>query len=133
MDIKDLAKKYGLKRDDFWELHGNWILTHDAVTKIMHEEGIIIKRLESIFQSEDSSRFIVTASKVIREENGDHNFISITSVGEADRKNCRIPYLSSMAEKRGIDRCVLKLIRAYEYGIYSEVEADDFKKGDSNG
>ena len=33
-----------------------------------------------------------------------------------------------MAEKRGRDRCVLKLIKAYEWGIYSEEEADDFKK-----
>ena len=33
-----------------------------------------------------------------------------------------------MAEKRGVDRCVLKLINAYEYGIYSDVESDDFKK-----
>ena len=39
-----------------------------------------------------------------------------------------MPYIASMAEKRGIDRCVLKLINAYQYGIYSEVEADDFKK-----
>ena len=35
-----------------------------------------------------------------------------------------------MAEKRGIDRCVLKLINAYEYGISSEVEAEDFRKPD---
>jgi hypothetical protein len=33
-----------------------------------------------------------------------------------------------MAEKRGVDRCILKLINAYEYGIYSEEEADSFKK-----
>ena len=33
-----------------------------------------------------------------------------------------------MAEKRGIDRCILKLIRAYQYGISSEVEADDFSE-----
>ena len=36
-----------------------------------------------------------------------------------------------MAEKRGIDRAVLKLINAYEYGIYSDVEADDFKQKES--
>ena len=36
--------------------------------------------------------------------------------------------MGCMAEKRGIDRCVLKLIHAYEYGISSEVEADDFAK-----
>ena len=33
-----------------------------------------------------------------------------------------------MAEKRCIDRCILKLINAYEYGIYSDSEADSFKK-----
>ena len=53
----------------------------------------------------------------------------VTSVGEADTKNCRMGYLGCMAEKRGIDRCILKLINAYEYGIYSDVEADSFKKG----
>ena len=35
-------------------------------------------------------------------------------------------------EKRGVDRCVLKLINAYEYGIYSDSESDDFKKPKSN-
>ena len=33
-----------------------------------------------------------------------------------------------MAEKRGKDRAILKLIKAYEYGISSEEEADDFKE-----
>jgi hypothetical protein len=37
-----------------------------------------------------------------------------------------------MAEKRGIDRCVLKLINAYQYDISSEVEADDFSDGKGN-
>lgn len=37
-------------------------------------------------------------------------------------------YIASISEKRGIDRCVLKLINAYEFGVYSEVEAEDFKK-----
>jgi hypothetical protein len=33
-----------------------------------------------------------------------------------------------MAEKRLKDRLILKLINAYEYGIYSDSEADNFKK-----
>ena len=33
-----------------------------------------------------------------------------------------------MAEKRLKDRLTLKLISAYEYGGYSEEEADDFKR-----
>lgn len=35
-----------------------------------------------------------------------------------------------MAEKRGVDRCVLKSINAYQYGISSEVEAEEFRKPD---
>ena len=119
MDIKDLAKKYELKRDDFWECHGNWILSHDAVTKIATIEKIKLDKIESIYQSETCCRFLITMSK-------DGN--SITSVGEASSDNCKMSYFGAMGEKRGIDRAVLKLINAYEYGIYSEVEAEDFKK-----
>jgi len=49
-------------------------------------------------------------------------------MGEADTKNCMNQYKGSMAEKRGKDRCILKIINAYQYQIYSDVEADDFKK-----
>ena len=62
---------------------------------------------------------VVTAKK------GD---VMIWTIGEADSKNCKNLYIGSMSEKRGKDRAILKLINAYEYGIYSDVEADDFKK-----
>lgn len=119
MNIKELAKKYKLTKDDFWQCHGNWILTHDAVTKIGTIENIKLIKIESIYQSETSSRFLITMNK------GDNTIIS---AGEASKGNCTNSYFGCMAEKRGIDRCVLKLINAYEYGVYSEVEADDFKK-----
>ena len=67
----------------------------------------------------DFARFLITMQK------GDK---TIVSVGEASTKNCTSNYYGCMAEKRGIDRCVLKLINAYEYGIYSDVEADAFKQ-----
>mgnify|MGYP003116093130 CR=1 FL=1 len=119
MNIKDLAKKYELKREDFWELHGNWILTHDAVTRVATKEQIELVGIESIYQTDTICRFLVTMSKAGHK---------VTSVGEADNKTSRNPYYGCMAEKRGIDRCVLKLIRAYEYGIKSEIEADDFRR-----
>jgi len=74
--------------------------------------------IETLNSSDDLVRFLVTMTM------GDK---IITSVGEADRQNCRANYLGCMAEKRGVDRCVLKLINAYEYGIYSDTEADDFQ------
>ena len=132
MTIAELGKKYKLVSQDkegnaidLWKCHNNWILTHNAVTKIAHIEHIFIRKIESVYQSETSCRFLITMDK----EDGIGNVMaSVTSVGEADTRNSKNNYYASMAEKRGIDRCVLKLINAYEYGVYSEVEADDFKK-----
>jgi len=126
MNIGDLGKKYKLEgKVDLWKCHNNWILTHDAITKIAHMENIKLSRVDSIYQSETSCRFLIT---MVKEDKDGNVIASITSVGEADNRNSKNNYYGSMAEKRGIDRCVLKLINAYEWGVFSEVEADDFKK-----
>ena len=126
MNIADLGKKYKLDgKVDVWKCHDNWILTFDAVTKIALIDNIKLSRLEPIYQSETSCRFLVT---MVKEDKEGNVLDSVTSVGEADNRNSKNNYYGSMAEKRGIDRCVLKLINAYEYGVFSEVEADDFKK-----
>ena len=123
MRIKELAKKYNLGKDDFWELKRGqksmWIITHDAIEKIAIIENIQLINFEILNTEIDFARFLITMKK------GDK---SIISVGEASAKNCTNNYYGAMAEKRGIDRCVLKLINAYEYGIYSDVEADAFKQ-----
>ena len=121
MNIKELAKKYDLAEGDFWnhKQSGQWILTHDAVEKIANIEGILQVNIETLNSEKDFVRFLVAMSK------GD---VIITEVGEADDKNCFSSYKGCMAHKRGVDRCVLKLINAYEYGISSEVEAEDFKR-----
>ena len=120
--IKELAEKYKLNKDeDFW-LHPQsqkWILKHDAIERIAVKEGVEQGAIQPLNSTETLVRFLVTMKLGER---------VVTSVGEADTKNCRMGYLGCMAEKRGIDRCVLKLIEAYEYGVYSEVEADDFAK-----
>ena len=121
MNIKDIQKKYNLSLDDFWEhkQSKSWILTHDACSKIGNQESIELVDINVINSEPDLVRILVTMKK---------GSISITTFGEADRKNCFNPYLSCMAEKRGRDRAILKLINAYEYGVYSEIEADDFDK-----
>ena len=120
MNIKELAEKYELTNDDFWKhkQSGKWILTHDACTIISHKEEIKLESFDSLYQSDNECRFLIGMSKDGR---------IVKSVGEAGKSNCTSKYLGCMAEKRGRDRCVLKLINAYEYGIYSEEESDDFK------
>ena len=133
MKIKEIAQKYDLSKDDFWELKRKdkitnelvsmyppkWIITHDACEKIAVIEKIKLTNFEVLNTEVDFARFLITMQKEDK---------SIISIGEASTKNCTSKYYGCMAEKRGIDRCVLKLINAYEYGIYSDSEADSFKK-----
>ena len=127
MTIDDLAGKHGFKRYvDYWQhkQSGQWILKHDSVEKIANAEDIRIQKIESLYQSETSCRFLITMGKWVH---GACEEVIITT-GEADKSNCTNAYLAAMAEKRGKDRAILKLIKAYEYGISSEEEADDFKE-----
>ena len=122
--IKSIADKYSLSKDDFW-LHkqsGNWIITHNAVEKIQYIEGIEMVEFKVLNSERDFARFLITMKMDDKK---------VTTIGEADKSNTVSKYYGMMCEKRGIDRAVLKLINAYEYGIYSDVEADDFKKKDT--
>ena len=121
MNIKELAKKYGLTKQDFWELPqraGTWIVTHNACEKIADIEKIQFDYPE-IHNGGNEVAMIGKARK------GD---IEVWSTGEANPDNCKNKYKWAMAEKRLKDRLTLKLINAAEYGIYSEEEADSFKE-----
>ena len=121
MNIKELSKKYNLTKDDYWKESRSkkWIISHDACEKIADMEGIIFGLPQILNSEQNFVRMVISGKK------GD---VLIWSIGEADNKNCKNLYFGAMAEKRGKDRVILKLINAYEYGIYSDVEADDFKK-----
>ena len=122
MNIKELADKYELTKDDFWELRknsGKWIITHDACEKIAHIEGIVFHKPEVFRDSNSNIAMVGEASK------GDK---VMWTTGEASPTNNKMSYNWAMCEKRLKDRLTLKMINAYEYGVYSEVEADGFKK-----
>ena len=161
MNIEELAKKYELTKDDFWELRknsGKWIITHDACEKIAITEGIIFEPMKVIsyvptiitengekVQKVNYGRqswtpaWAGTCQKttgdvaiVLTGYKSDNPNYKIESNGEANATNCTSNYYFSIALKRAQDRIILKLINAYEYGIYSDVEADDFKKQDKS-
>ena len=127
--IKELATKYQLTKDDFWQLPQNkrlHILTHDACEKIASIEGVRYEKPEWLSKGEGG----VWAVQASGYKSDDPENILWTT-GEASKQNCTAKYLVNMAEKRAKDRLVLKLIKAYEYGIKSEEEADEFKKPDT--
>ena len=121
MNIKELSKKYNLTKEDYWQESRSkkWIISHDACEKIADMEGIIFGPPQVLNSEQNFVRMVISAKK---------GEVLMWSGGEADTKNCKNLYIGAMAEKRGKDRVILKLINAYEYGIYSDVEADNFQK-----
>ena len=161
MNIKELADKYELGKDDFWELRknsGKWIITHDACEKIAQTEGIVFdppvivsyqpavvtengEKVQQVKYGRESWKpaWAGTCQKktgdvamIITGYRQDSSDYKIWTTGEANALNCTNEYYFAMAEKRGKDRVILKLINAYEYGIYSDVEADSFGKQDKS-
>tara|TARA_R100000152_G_scaffold18399_1_gene10183 strand:+ start:3537 stop:4163 length:627 start_codon:yes stop_codon:yes gene_type:complete len=127
--IKELAKKYNLNKDDFWNLTGNvYIIKHDAVQKIAKIEKIVFENPTIVEHSREHCVLMGTATKNWKDKAGTEIYTSEWTFGEADKKtNCKNAYIFAMAEKRLKDRLTLKLVDAYEYGIYSDTEADEFK------
>ena len=52
----------------------------------------------------------------------------VFKLGEVNSKNCKNAYPQTMALKRMYDRGVIDLLRFAQEGLYSDVEADEFKK-----
>ena len=120
MTPKELIKKYKLKAGihaDYYEHFQSkkTVLTHRACETIANKEGITMDAVQVLNSERDFARFLVTMRK------GD---LVISSIGEADSKNCKNIYYGCMAEKRGVDRCVLKLIDAHDCA-FSEVDFAD--------
>ena len=129
--IIKVADKYNLnlpndRKDmtgDVWCIGNNFILKHDALTKIAKNEGVVFHKPEVHIIYNDK-QFFGVAMYGEAELDG----YKIWTTPDSTTQNTMAKYYFNMAEKRLRDRQVLKLLDLYEYGLYSDVEADDFKK-----
>tara|TARA_R100000789_G_scaffold48_1_gene130 strand:+ start:1525 stop:2169 length:645 start_codon:yes stop_codon:yes gene_type:complete len=129
-DQRTLVERYentsaALKPTDFWALHDNLIISHDAVMRIAAFEKIHFQP-PVVYGDKNAVAILVVGEKT---DDGGNVLNCMWSFGEASPDNCKNAYLWAMAEKRAKDRVTLMLIGAYEYGVYSDVEADEFKAG----
>lgn len=124
--IRDLFKNANvpMDRDDVWQVQAATVVKHKALERLAAALKIKFDSPTILRAERDEAVILVTASL------GD---IIEWSIGEACvNVNYRISgkmaaYVYAMAEKRGKDRVILKL--AGLHGVYSEDEADDFKRG----
>jgi hypothetical protein len=98
-----------------------WIALHKFLEKVANKAGINFN-LPTVLNCE-TGEVAVCVEGVDKEGN------KAWSIGEASPKNCKNDYRWAMAEKRAKDRVILKLL-GIAGDMYSEEEADEFKKND---
>ncbi|MEK9698335.1 MAG: hypothetical protein VW270_21375, partial [Candidatus Poseidoniales archaeon] len=139
---KKLHEEYNLQLDVDFYLHpqsGSYIIKHNAVKKIVakqRERGFIVETpmAQDIIYINDGTKEGIHGKEVVVAGNfylktKDGNVVDkVYKTGEVNVKNCKNAYPHTMALKRMYDRGVLDLLRFAEEGLYSDVEADDFKQ-----
>ena len=121
--------KYGLTEADFWILmntikngtkmsYTGLIISHNGCLKI---NEVLDNKVKPSCFSLDKEGY---NGSLVYTYCDDDTF----EVGEYNSKNCQNAYPYAMAFKRCFDRVVLKKSKLAFSGIYSEVEADEFKE-----
>lgn len=147
--IADILDKYG---EDFntatWKVQGTTVIYHKALERIAFRAGITFDSPQLIRAEADEAVLVVTGKLGERKEwsIGEAKCVRMIDSGRTNNygKPIKAPadpnafgnyivsgaqgsYPYAMAEKRGKDRVILKLIEL-SGDLYSEEEADDFKR-----
>ena len=114
--LRDLLPQGVNPRDTVWDCHGTWVMYHRYIEQIAAHNQVSIVDLDLCNVGEKNA---VVKCEV---EAGDRKIITF---GEASPANCKNAYPVAMAEKRAVDRAVLKAVLIHGT-IYSENEDETF-------
>jgi hypothetical protein len=122
---KEIAKfmaDFGVNADEVWKIaQGNaYAVKHKALERVAAERGIATTSLKVL--ALDQEKGIAAVEAEVR-----HGDMQFRSFGEVSPKNNKNSYPLAMAEKRAVDRAILKALVVHGE-LYSEDEADDFKR-----
>ena len=122
------SKKYDLTPGDFW------ILMNKTKTNKMAYTGLIISHNGCLKVNDTLDNPVNPKCFELDKEGYAGSLVytyideDVYEVGEFNSTNGKNPYPYAMAFKRCFDRVVLKKSKLAYAGIYSEVEADEFKQ-----
>ena len=125
--IAQLYKEFSLTKDDIFKHKHYLIITRSGVEKIQS-----VSNIEVNFTLEQCTpNFSVVKAVAFKREAPD---VRIETYGSAlkgstySEGSTNSWYVTELAEKRSLSRAILKLVGAYELGIFSEDESEDFKR-----
>lgn len=120
--VLDFMEQYQVASDEIWEVHGStWVVKHKALERVAAEQGIVFEEPKYLPDSDVKQGFVTILVSAVREGRREWSF------GEAGPKNNKNSYPVAMAEKRGKDRVILKLLNSHG-ALYSEAEFDAEEK-----
>lgn len=121
--VRDFMEKFKVEKDEIWEVHGSqWVVKHKALERVAATAGIAWDRPAMIEHDAANKIAVICVFGKLGER-------SEWSIGEASPANNKNAYCYAMAEKRGKDRVILKLLDGHG-SLYSESEADEFSEAE---
>lgn len=121
------SEKYGLSEGDFWILKNKTKSGKMAYTGLIISHNGCLKVNDTLENKVDPKGFTLDKEGYLDSLVYTYIDDEVYEVGEFNSANGKNPYPYAMAFKRCFDRVVLKKSKLAYSGIYSEVEADEFK------
>ena len=113
-------KELGItSKDAVWDCHGTPVVLHKYIEVIGAKLNVSIDALDIV---EANAKDGIVSMKCVASMKDRQ----VISYGECSPKNNKNAYPYAMAEKRAVDRCILKLANLHGF-VYSENEIDDAK------
>ena len=121
--FKSFVERFGLVKQDFFEMHGMYIIARRGIEKIARglNVSIVFEPVPEFTNVSEDKYCIKATARTIEGQR-------VETFGESSGKNTRIAYPISIAEKRAKARAVLQISKLYSLPVHSEDEADEFQK-----
>lgn len=114
--VKKVLQEQGFDwKECLWDCHGTWVMYHKYIEIAAAQNKITYDLHEVEFDTKNKIA-VVKCVATLKDQ-------TVSTYGEAAPGNCKNVYTAAMAEKRAVDRAVLKLLGLHGF-IYSEDEID---------
>mgnify|MGYP003153352099 CR=1 FL=1 len=116
--VKDILNELKFNPAEcLWEKHGATCMKHRYIEIAGQNKGVVINSLEEVEKNSAEGVVAIKCTASLGKS-------KVITYGEATPKNNKNSYPYAMAEKRAVDRAILKLIGIHGF-VYSDDEVDD--------